>query len=218
MKHPFNFQSTSITKRALAQKFGLLTLIAMLLSACTSIYEIKNTRVYAPKVLRDGSVNVASRATGLESNVVGKVTAFGDTLGEITAEGDVSASIMSSVNDAIVATGYNSQEGESFNSVDAAYLKAHVEDMAFGNFLFSSWGTVILHLRLETREGDILWKTRLRSKVHTVTSYERTAHKTMNKLVKDMITVFSSEEFYRATQRIKRHNEFLKDSTIPASS
>ncbi len=203
---------------SIARKLGLLAVISTLLCACTSIYEIKNTRVYEPEVVRTGSVNVASRVTGLDSNAVGEVSILSFPVGTISAEGDISASIMKSVNDAIVATGYNSQSGASFNSVDAAYLKAHVEDMAFGNFLFSTWGTIIIHLRLETRDGDILWKTRLRTKVHTVSSYERTANKAMNRLVKDMVNIFSDDEFYQATQRIKRYNEFLQDNTNPAAS
>lgn len=213
-----NFHTSLSATTIKRTKACVLILAITFLSACTSIHEIKNTKVYDPKQVRDGSVNVASRATGIETDKVGKSTFLTFKLGSIKAEGDISASIMNSVNDAITAAGYNSQNGASFNSVDAAYLKAHVESMEFGNFFFGTWGTIILHLRLETREGDILWKTRLRSNVSTISSYERTARVTMNRLVKDMVDIFADEEFYRATQRIKRHNQFLQEGQANSSS
>jgi len=187
-----------------------LGLCAMLVSACTTIDELKSTKQYSPDQKREGVVNVASRATGIDSNKVGSTTVLTVPIGSIKVEGDTSASIMKSVTKALEAAGYNSQ-GATFTSADAGYLRAHIEDIRFGNFLASSWGTIIIHLRLETLDGDILWKTRIRSSVNAINNYDRTAIVAMNKLVKDMSKTFAKEDFYQATQRVKRHNEFLNE-------
>jgi len=184
--------------------------LLLLLSACTTIDELKSSKTYAPKHLREGSVNVASRATGLASNRVGKTTVLTIPVGSIKADGDTSVNIMKSVSRALAAAGYN-QQNASFNSADAGYLRAHVEEIKFGNFFFSSWGTIVLHLRLETRDGDLLWKTRIRSSVNAINNYDRTAVVAMNRLVKDMTKTFINEDFYVATQRIKRHQQFLNE-------
>ncbi len=190
-------------------------LILGVLSACTSIDELKSTKSYPPKLQREGTVNVASRATGIESNKVGKTTVLFMPVGSIKTEGDTSANIMKSVSNALSAAGYNSR-GASFTSADAGYLKAHVEEVKIGNFFFSTWGTIILHLRLETRDGALLWKKRLRTSVSfVVNNYDRTAKVTMNQLVKEMSKVFVEEDFLLATQRVKRHNEFLEDNEVP---
>ncbi len=188
-----------------------------LLSACTTIDELKSTKSYTPKQQREGPVNVASRATGLDSNKVGKTTLLTIPVGAIKADGDTSVNIMKSVGQALSAAGYNKQNA-SFNSADAGYLRAHVEEIKFGNFFFSSWGTIVVHLRLETRDGALLWKTRLRSSVNAINNYDRTAVVAMNRLVKDMTKAFVQEDFYLATQRIRRHNEFLEEDVAGASS
>lgn len=181
--------------------------------SCTSINEIKSNKTYTTKIQREGTVNVESRATGITSNRVGTATILSIPVGRIKAEGDTSASLMKSVGQALSAAGYNSKAAEGFRSADAAYLKAHVEDIRFGNFLFWSWGTIIVHLRLETRDNDLLWKTRIRTSVSVVNSYERTAVITMNRLVKAMADRFAQADFYVASNRIRRHNEFVEEPT-----
>lgn len=195
---------------------GLVSALGWLLSSCSSIDEIKSNKTYKPKIAREGSVNVASQATGIDSNKVGHTTLLTMKMGSIKVEGDTSTSIMKSVRDALEAAGYNAQGGASFSSADAGYLKAHVESIGFGNFFFSSWGTIIVHLRLESRDGDILWKTRLRASVNTINSYERTSRVAMNQLVKQMVKSFVAEDFYLATQRIKRHNDFIQEGSAAA--
>lgn len=199
-------------------KLVLTCFIVGVLSACTSIDELKSTKSYAPKVQREGVVNVASRATGLDSDKVGTTTVLFVPMGSIRTEGDTSAHIMKSVGSALLAAGYNSQSS-AINSANAGYLRAHVEEVKFGNFLFSTWGTIILHLRLETRDGALLWKKRVRSSVSMViNNYDRTAKVAMNRLVKDMSKVFVEEDFLFATERVKRHNEFLQDENLPATA
>jgi hypothetical protein len=190
----------------------------LVLGGCTTIDELKSTKTYKSKVMRDGSVNVASRATGVSSGRIGSTTVMTIPVGSIKAQGDTSANIMKGVRKALTAAGYNSQD-TAFTSADAGYVRAHVENIEFGNFLFSSWGTIILHLRLETRDGALLWKTRIRSSVNAINNYDRTAIVAMNRLVKDMTKVFAKEDFYLATQRIKRFNDFLQeDSSLNQAS
>ncbi|WP_158657724.1 hypothetical protein [Agarilytica rhodophyticola] len=196
----------------------LFGLFAIALSGCTSIDELKSTKAYTPKVQREGAVNVASRATGLSSNKVGKTTLLTIPVGSIKAQGDTSANIMKSIGQALVAAGYNSDLKTSFRSANAGYLRAHVEEIKFGNFFFSSWGTIILHLRLETRDGALLWKRRVRTSINAINNYDRTAIVAMNQLVKDMAKIFVEDEFYAATQRVKRHNDFLKDNAPATTS
>lgn len=202
--------------RAMARVVMLVTILLATsgqLAGCTSINEIKSTKSHTTKIQREGTVNVDSRATGITSNKVGMATILSIPVGRIKAEGDTSASLMKSVGQALQAAGYNSAATAGFRSSDAAYLKAHVEDIRFGNFLFWSWGTIIVHLRLETRDNEVLWKTRLRTSVSVVNSYERTAIITMNRLVKAMAERFSQEDFYLASNRIRRHNEFIDDAS-----
>lgn len=192
------------------KKIAVLLAIAVL-TACTSINEIKSTKTYTPKTQREGAVNVAARATGLNRNRVGKTTVLTVPVGSIKAEGDTSANIMKSVRQALSSAGYNSDDS-TFNSEDAGYLKAHIQKIEFGNFLFSTWGTIILELRLETRDGEVLWNKRIRSSINAVNNYDRTAIVAMNRLVKDMTKTFTSESFFTATQRVKRHNDFLREN------
>lgn len=197
----------------ISKKVLVLGLFAIALSGCTSIDELKSTKAYTPKIQRDGAVNVASRATGLTSNKVGKTTLLTIPLGSIKAHGDTSANIMKSVGQALTAAGYNSDANTSYRSANAGYLRAHVEEIKFGNFFFSSWGTIILHLRLETRDGALLWKKRIRTSINAINNYDRTAIVAMNSLVKDMVKTFLEVDFYAATQRVKRHNDFLQEET-----
>lgn len=188
------------------------------LSACTTIEELKSTKSYAPKTQREGSVNVASRATGVEAAAkVGKTTVLTLPLGSIKADGDTSSNIMKSIGVALAAAGYN-QQSASFNSSDAAYVRGHVEEIAFGNFLAASWATIIIHVRLETRDGAILWKKRQRTHVVSLNNYDRTAVVAMNKLVKDLAQTFAEEDFYTATKRIKKHNEFINEDVASGDS
>ncbi len=193
-------------------KYLTFLFLATILVGCTSINELKSTKTYTPKKQRDGAVNVAARATGINRNRVGKTTMLTVPIGSIKAEGDTSANIMKSIQKALTSAGYNS-DNSTFNSEDAGYLKAHVEKIEFGNFLFSTWGTIILQLRLETRDGEVLWSSRVRSSVNAVNNYDRTAIVAMNRLVKDMARKFTGKSFYSATQRVKRHNDFLKENT-----
>lgn len=189
----------------------LIGLVCLCVNACTSIDELKSTKTYTPKVIRSGAVNVAARATGITSSHVGNTTLLLTVpLGTIKTRGDTSANIMKSVGQALNAAGYNA-ENSDYTSADAGYLRAHVEDIEFGNFLFSSWGTVIIHLRLETRDGALLWKTRLRTSINAINNYDRTAIITMNRLVKEMTKTFAKNDFYQATLRVKRHNDFIKE-------
>lgn len=182
-----------------------------LLCACTSIDELKATKAKPLDTQRDGPVNVASHASGIDSNKVGKTTVLFVPVGAIRAEGDTSANIMKGVRSALAAVGYN-DTGASYRSREAGYLKAHVEEVKFGNFIFSTWGTIVVQLRLETRDGALLWEKRIRSSVSlVVNNYDRTAKVTMNRLVKDMSKAFVEEDFYLATQRVKRHNAFLEE-------
>ncbi len=190
----------------------LYATLAFLLSACTTIDELKSTKQYAPKQQREGAVNVASRATGLKNNKVGYTTVLSVPVGRIKAQGDTRANIMKSVRQALSAAGYNSDDA-SFNSEDAGYLSAHVERIQFGNFLFSTWGTIIVQLRLETRDGELLWDKRIRTSVNAVNNYDRTAVFAMNRFVKDMTWAFVEEDFYNATKRVKRHYDFLDENT-----
>ncbi len=194
----------------------LCALLALLLSGCTTIDELKSTKQYTPKQQREGSVNVASRATGLNDNKVGNTTILSLPVGRIKAQGDTRANIMKSVGVALSAAGYNAEDA-SFNSEDAGYVYAHIERIAFGNFLFSTWGTIIVQLRLETRDGELLWDKRIRTSVNAVNNYDRTAVFAMNRLVKEMTLSFVQEDFYSATQRVKRHSTFLEENT-PLSS
>lgn len=226
-------------------KTALIFSLVLLLSACTSIDELKSTKIYTPKVQRNASVNVASRATGIKGNKVGYVTVLFPSsntkvsstisdsssalvnklrsaaavpylslpIGTITAGGDTSANIMKSIRKSLAAAGYNNANDAAFNSADAGYLRAHVEKVQFGNFLFMTWGTIVLQLRLETREGEILWEKRVRSSVTAVNNFNRTAVVTMNRLVKDMTKKFVRKDFYTASLRIKRHKDFLEEDT-----
>ncbi|MFT5084280.1 MAG: hypothetical protein ACI9Y1_002334 [Lentisphaeria bacterium] len=189
-----------------------LALIA-LLTACTSIDELKSTKPYTPKNTREGTVNVATHASGLTSDKVGETTVLTFGVGSIKVHGDSAGNIMRSVESALDAAGYNSQTDPKFASSDAAYIKAHVEKIKFGNFFGLSWGTISIHLRLETRDGALLWDARISSSVKRFSSYDHTAIVAMNRLVKYMAKAFVEEDFFTATQRIKRHNEFLNENT-----
>ncbi|MFL0811176.1 MAG: hypothetical protein K6L76_12235 [Agarilytica sp.] len=195
-------------------------LIALLLTlslvSCTTIDELKSTKTYTPKTLREGKVNVDSRATGVSpADRVGMTTVLFIPVGGIKAEGDTSANIMKSVSEALEAAGYNSDDS-SYSSSDAGYLRAHVKEIEFGNFLFlpfATWGTIVLNLHLETRDGEVLWSKRIRTSVSAINNYDRTAIVTMNRLVRDLTRTFSNDSFYQSTLRIKRYNEFLKEDT-----
>ncbi len=192
-------------------KTALIASLVCVLCACTSIDELKSTKTYTPKTQREGTVNVAPRATGINRNVIGKTTLLAIPVGNIKAQGDTSANIMKSITQALSAAGYNNNQTASYTSENAAYIRAHVESIDIGNFLFSTWGTIILQLRLETRDGEVLWQRRVRSSVNAINNYERTASVAMNRLVKDLAKKFVSEDFYVATRRVKRHNDFLND-------
>ncbi len=199
-------------------KTALIASLVCFLCACTSIDELKSTKTYTPKKQREGTVNIAPRATGINNNVIGKTTLINIPVGTIKAQGDTSANIMKSVSQALTAAGYNNTETASYTSENASYIRAHVESIKLGNFLFSTWGTIILQLRLETRDGEVLWERRIRSSINAINNYERTASVTMNRLVKDLAKKFVSEDFYIATQRVKRHNDFLNDAPPQAKA
>lgn len=184
-----------------------------LVVACSSINELQNTKTPKNSTNKHtGAINVASRATGIDTNVVGRTTLLSIPVGRIKVRGDMSASIMKGVEDALRAAGYNDKYANDYSTDNAPYLKAHVEDIAFGNFLASTWGTVIIHVRLETREGVLLWKKRVRTSINALTNYNRTAAIAMNHLVSDLANAFSDEDFYQASQRIRRHEEFLNET------
>ncbi|MFL0801049.1 MAG: hypothetical protein K6L80_11400 [Agarilytica sp.] len=192
-------------------KNALTASLVCLLCACTSIDELKSTKTYTPKTQREGTVNVAPRATGIDNNVIGKTTLLSIPVGNIKAQGDTSANIMKSIGLALSAAGYNT-DSASYAAENATYLRAHVQSIKLGNFLFSTWGTIILQLRLETRDGEVLWDKRIRSSINAINNYERTASIAMNRLVKDLSKEFISEDFYITTQRVKRHNDFLNEA------
>ncbi|MFL0803446.1 MAG: hypothetical protein K6L81_06985 [Agarilytica sp.] len=199
-------------------KTALIASLVCFLCACASIDELKSTKTYTPKKQREGTINVAPLATGIKNSLIGKTTVIFIPVGNIRAQGDTSANIMKSVSLALTAAGYNNNETASYTSENASYIRAHVESIELGNFLFSTWGTIILQLRLETRDGEVLWERRIRSSVNAINNYERTASVTMNRLVKDLAKKFVSEDFYIATQRVKRHNDFLNDASSQAKA
>lgn len=199
-------------------KLTLLLSLIVWVSACSTIAELKSTKTYTPKTQQSGAVNVVSRATGVEGNWIGHTTVVFIPVGPIQPQGDTSTNIMKSIRKALLAAGYNSKGESTFNSAEAGYLHAHVEEIKFGNFLFSTWGSITLQLTLETREGEILWERRIRSSVNAINNYDRTAKITMNRLVKDITRKLVKKDFFTATQRIKRHNDFLKEETTEVVS
>lgn len=193
---------------------ALTTLFA--LQGCTSIHDLTPSKSPKVKDLRSGTINVASRATGIDTNIVGKTTLLTLPIGSIRTRGDTSAQLMQSVEVALQAAGYNNVATSPYSAKEGAYIKMHVEDIALGNFLASTWATVVVHVRLETRDGALLWKKRLRTSINALNNYNRTATVAMNELVKDMAEAFTEEDFYTATQRVKRHNDFINESSASA--
>lgn len=194
--------------------FVLLALSTLI--SCTSIDELKSTKTYSPKVQREGRVNVDSRATGIKStDSIGKTKVLFIPVGKVRAEGDTSANIMKSIRLSLEAAGYNA-EGSSYSSADAGYLRAHVKEIDFSNMMFLpfiTWGSIVLELRLETRDGELLWNKTHRTKVHAINNFDRTAIVAMNRLVKDLTREFARDSFYQSTLRIQRYNEFLEEDT-----
>ena len=185
---------------------------SLLLSACSSVDQFSASKDPKLKQTRQGTVNVTSRATGVPEGSIGKTTVMLIPVGAIKVRGDTSAQIMQGVEQALLAAGYNDPKTQSYTAKDAAYIRAHVEEIKMGNFLASSWATLVVHLRLETRDGGVLWSKRLRTSINALNNYNRTATVAMNELVEDMAQAFIEEDFYLATQRIKQFNEFLQES------
>lgn len=191
--------------------FVFLMVLGMM-TACSSVDQFRASKTPDLKSTRHGTVNVSSRASGINSDRIGTTTVLTVPIGRIKARGDISAQIMQGVEQALVAAGYNDSQNQSYTAEDAAYIKAHVEEIEMGNFLASSWATLVVNLRLETRDGGVLWNKRMRTSVNALNNYNRTATVAMNKLVKDMAKAFIEDDFYLATQRVKRHHDFLQES------
>ncbi|VUD64696.1 hypothetical protein TDB9533_03379 [Thalassocella blandensis] len=187
------------------------------LSACSSVDEFSASKTPKIKQTRDGTVNVSSRASGVKGGRIGTTTLLTLPIGSIKARGDTSAQIMQGVELALEAAGYNNPQTQTYSAEEAAYIKAHVEEIEMGNFLASSWATLVIQLRLETRDGGVLWNKRVRTSVNALNNYNRTATVAMNKLVKEMAQAFVEEDFFLATQRVKRHHDFLREPVSSAA-
>lgn len=185
----------------------------LLLASCVVVEDLKHSKSKPSKVQREGVINVASRATGVTTDKAGMLTLLYVPVASTQIKGDISANLMHSVDIALQEAGYNAESGSSYSSADAGYLKAHLKELKLGNFFAINTATVSLKLRLETREGEILWEDVVRSRVKALNNdYDRTTTRAMNRLVRAMSKRFSQDDFYRASQRVKRHNAFLSES------
>src|SRR5690606_18802148 len=91
---------------------GLLLCVA--LCTCSTINELKSSKTATSKTQREGTINVASRATGINSNKLGKTTVLTIPVGSIKARGDTSANIMQTIELALQAAGYNDAQNPAY--------------------------------------------------------------------------------------------------------
>jgi hypothetical protein len=197
---------------------GLATVIFC--SACT-INQMKHDEVVIPDQVRSGSVDVAKRATGITSGRVGwgRFTPFYIPVAPVHIQGDVSEQLTASVAEALKAAGYNTPDGPRYSHVDTSILKVHVSKMKFNNYtwfipIVPTWGDVELSLRLEARDGTLLWEKVLEGDSTNLIfwdGYNHAATGAMNELVEEMAIVFASDEFYDASMKLKKFNEFARE-------
>lgn len=208
---------------------GFVLLSHIVGCASISTEQLKHSKLKPTKIQRSGNVDVATSASGNFDKSVGRNWAFAlFPINAIYIDGDVGVQIMDSAEAALKAAGYNSAAKGTYNAADAGKLKIHVKDLSFDNHLYmpaivgAGYRTpalIKLIIRLEDGNGALLWEGEVRS-ARTNYSWSWAGQRrrvkvsdTMNRLVKNMARVFSTKEFYRASQRVKRHREFIEDSS-----
>lgn len=194
------------------RKVTAIVLLTISSIACVPIGQLQHTKIEPSENPRKGVINVDSRATGVPKGSTGMLQFLFIPIANTRLEGDSSASIMKSVREAVKAAGYNANKNPAYTAIDAAYLKTHVKKIKFGNFLALNTANIVLHHRLVSREGALLWEGETESWVSSShRNYDRTAESAMNEQMSEMIELFSSEAFYQATLRISEHNKFLEE-------
>lgn len=199
----------------------LCILLALAISSACSINKIQHTKVSPTKVQRDGKVTVARKATGLSGGRVGfgRITPLAIPVVPIRIQGDERLQLMVSVQAALEAAGYNNDETSSYSVLDAAHLEVHVIKLRFNNSsmlaplipAIPTWGIIKVHLRLEDREGATIWEQEVEGRGSSLKfwdGFNSASTKATNRLTKNMAKAFASDEFYQASQRVKRFNQF----------
>ncbi len=200
----------------------LCIVLALATASACSINTIQHTKVKPTKIQRDGKVTVARKATGLTGGRVGfgRFPIFAIPVVPIRIDGDERLQIMASVQAALQAAGYNVDKSRAFSVLDAAHIKVHVNKLRFNNYtpliipLVPTWGIIKVHLRLEDKDGALIWDKEIEGRGSSLKfwdGYNSASRKAMHRLVKNMSESFASEEFYQASQRIKRFNNFSED-------
>ncbi|WNO08742.1 hypothetical protein [Teredinibacter sp. KSP-S5-2] len=207
-------------------KISVLMLLVLFASAC-SINKLQHSKAKPLENQRSGKITVDRKATGLSGDKVGwgRFSLLAIPVVPVGIHGDESLHIMGSVRAALEAAGYNVDKTSAYSVLNAAHLRVHVTKLRFSNYtpflpipipLVPTWGIAKVELRLEDRDGAAIWQQEVigrSSNLKFWDGYNAAARGVMNNLVKNMAKAFASDEFYRASLRIKKYSD-LKSETV----
>lgn len=206
-------------------KISVLILLLFFASAC-SINKLQHTKAKPLESQRSGKITVDRKATGLSGGKVGwgRLSLFAIPVVPISIRGDESLHIMGSVRTALETAGYNVDKTSAYSVLNAAHLRVHVTKLRFSNYtpffpvpipLVPTWGIAKVELRLEDRDGAAIWQQEVigrSSNLKFWDGYNAAARGVMNNLVKNMAKAFASDEFYRASLRIKKYSDLKNEA------
>lgn len=189
---------------------GIAALLLPFGSGCT--ISMKHGQLASPAKMCSETVRVSRAAIGSQDRPKGakgragwgRFTIFAIPVVPVFVTGDGNADVMNGIQDALSQTGYKVEVADPPQSGSDKILVCKVTKMRYNNYtwlfpIVPTWGETCLDVSLMDGEQKTLWNRQFSSRATSfwwfINAYTHAAKKNNTRILNDMISACSSEEF-----------------------
>lgn len=189
--------------------FGCVLSLGVLMTSGCSV-NLKHGALNAPSHTYSDQIATSKQTEGIDGKVGwGRFTAFYIPIVPVYIYGDSNGKVMEQILDALQQVGYKVAPTETPGPAGGPVLTCKVNRFWFNNYtwlfpIVPTWGSVDLTVSLVSPSGTTLWSNNFTGSGSTLNffnGYSSAANQSMDKILNDMVSAFSSEEFHRALKQ-----------------